>query len=328
MEVQVPLVIFTLLLCVANGLMGFQGYLMVTQKGSIRLHLTTLVTTAIVLVVGGLAVFTHLEHWERIFNGFGHITSGITHELILVVVMAIALVAAFILLRKVDKQSSEEPDSVQKAEKETTEETADKGTEKGAFPYKGFGIAFIVIAVVGGFVTAHSYDMYARPAWNNVFLYLYYYSSELILGAAGTWTLVVALKEPEQIGGFFSKATAILAIASAVVCIAAMLFIANIQPTTIEGITFYTYDPTHPAANPASDLAAGVSGSAALIFWLGAVIVGCAIPAVMSVLSTKKPELADKIALPAIALVTALIGGVCYRVVLYVVGIASYVYFF
>ncbi len=319
MEIQIPLVIFTLLLCVANGLMGFQGYLMATNTGSTRLHRVTLITTAVVLVVGGLAVFTHLEHWERIFNGFGHITSGITHELILVVVMAIALVAAFLLLRKAEPSKASETD---------TEAPEASEAKAGAFPYKAFGIAFIVIAVVGGFVTAHSYDMYARPAWNNAFLYLYYYSSELILGAASMWTLVVVLKEPEQLGGFFGKATAILAVASAVVCIAAMLFIANIQPTTIEGITFYTYDPTHPAANPSADLAAGVSGSAAAIFWLGAVIVGCAIPAIMAVLAAKKPELANKIALPSVALGTALIGGVCYRVVLYVVGIAAYVYFF
>ena len=302
MEIQVPLVIFTLLLCLANGLMGFQGYLLITGKGSTRFHVVTVVATAIVLAVGGVAVFTHLRHWERIFNGFGHITSGITHELILVVVMVVALVASFVLLRK-------------------------SGEEK-AFPGKAFGIAFIVIAVVGGFVTAHSYDMYARPAWNNAFLYLYYYSSELILGAVGAWTLAAVLKEPEEIGSFFSKATAILAIVSAVVCVAAMFFIANIQPETIDGITFYTYDPTHPAVDPTVDLAAGVSGSAALVFWLGAVIVGCAIPVVAGILSSKKASLAKTPVLPACSLVAALAGGVCYRVVLYVVGIASYIYFF
>lgn len=302
MEVQIPLVIFTLLLCLANGLMGFQGYLMATGKGENRFHVVTLVTTAVVLVVGGIAVFTHLHHWERIFNGFGHITSGITHELILVVVMAIALVAAFVVARK--------------------------GKETGAIPGKPFGIAFIVIALIGGFVTAHSYDMYARPAWNNVFLYLYYYSSELILGAAGAWVLSVAMKQPAQVSGFLGKATAIFAIVSAVVCIAAMLFIANIQPSTIDGITFYTYDPTHPAVDPAADLAAGLSGSAAATFWLGAVIVGCAIPAVVGLLAMRKSNLAGSIALPAAAVVASLAGGVCYRIVLYVVGIASYVYFF
>lgn len=302
MEVQIPLVIFTLLLCLSTGLMGFQGYLMITGKGDNRFHAVTLVTTAVVLVVGGIAVFTHLHHWERIFNGFGHITSGITHELILVVVMAIALVAAFVAVRK--------------------------GKESGVIPGKAFGIAFIVIAVIGGFVTAHSYDMYARPAWNNAFLYLYYYSSELILGAAGAWIISAAMKQPVEVSGLLGKATAIFAIASAVVCIASMLFIANITPSTIDGITFYTYDPTHPAVDPAADLAAGLSGSGACAFWLGAVVVGCVIPAIAGFVAMKKSNLAQSVALPAVAIVASLAGGVCYRVVLYVVGIASYVYFF
>ncbi len=33
----------------------------------------------------------HLQHWERIFNGFGHITSGITLEFIGVIVFMICL---------------------------------------------------------------------------------------------------------------------------------------------------------------------------------------------------------------------------------------------
>ena len=48
------------------------------------------VVSAVLLAAGGIAVFFHLEHWERIFNGFGHITSGITQELIGCVALAIA----------------------------------------------------------------------------------------------------------------------------------------------------------------------------------------------------------------------------------------------
>ena len=323
MEIQVPLVIFTLLLCLSNGLMGFQGYLMLKGQGSNRFHRISVIAAAIVLVVGGIAVFTHLQHWERIFNGFGHITSGITHELILVVVMVVALVAAFLFLRKSEGANAE----VSGEDGESGE--AGKVLEAKVFPGKAFGIAFIVIAVIGGFVTAHSYDMYARPAWNNIFLYLYYYSSELILGAAGLWTIAAVLKEPNEINAMFGKFTAIFSIVSAVVCIAGMFYIANIQPETIDGITFYTYDPTHAAADPASDLAAGIGGSAAVIFWLGAVVVGCVVPAIAAVIALKKEDLAKQAAvLSTVSVVAALIGGVCYRVVLYVVGIASYVYFF
>lgn len=302
MEIQTPLVIFTLLLCLANGLMGFQGLLLIQRKGDNRFHLVTIVATAVVLVVGGIAVFTHLEHWERIFNGFGQINSGITHELILVVVMVVALVAGFVM--------------------------AWKGREEGAVPAKGLGIAFIVIAVVGGFVTAHSYDMYARPAWNNVFLYLYYYASELVLGAAGLWTLSALLKQEGSVNAQLGKLTLVMAALYTIVTLAAMMFIAGIEPNTIEGITFYTYDPTHPAADPASDLAAAWSGSETALYWGGAVVVGCLIPLVIGIVGALRSKLASNAVLPVVALVAALIGNTCYRVVLYVVGIASYVYFF
>ena len=253
-------------------------------------------------MVGGIAVFTHLKHWERIFNGFGHITSGITHELILVVVIVIALLALFLSLRKAG--------------------------EAGAPSAKAFGIVFIVIALVGGFVTAHSYDMYARPAWNNVYLYLYYYASMFLLGAAGIWTLAAAFKEGEDVCRPAALWTLIAAVFAAVVCVLGMHFIATIEPTTIEGITFYTYDPTHPAVDPARDLAAAWSGSSSTLFWLGAFAVGCIIPALIAALAYAKKALSTKIVLPAVAFVAAIAGGVCYRVALYVVGIASYIYFF
>ena len=302
MEVQIPLVLFTLFLCLANGLMGFQGLMLVMRKGDNRFHLVTLVVCAVVLAIGGIAVFTHLEHWERIFNGFGQIHSGITHELILVVVMVVALVAAFVV--------------------------AWKGREQGTVPSKAFGVAFIVIALVGGFVTAHSYDMYSRPAWSNVFLYLYYFASELILGAAGIWAMTALMKQDAEVNSLFGKLTLVMAVVYTVVSVAAMMFITGIEPTVIDGITFYTYDPTHPAVDPAADLAAAWSGEAAGLFWGGAVVVGGVIPVVVGAVAAVRAKLAENPALPVVALVAALIGNVCYRVALYIVGIASYVYFF
>ena len=54
------------------------------------------------LAAGGIAVFFHLEHWERIFNGFGHLTSGITQELIAIVVLAVVAVVYLVYLRRGD----------------------------------------------------------------------------------------------------------------------------------------------------------------------------------------------------------------------------------
>ncbi|MBQ6585453.1 MAG: dimethyl sulfoxide reductase anchor subunit [Coriobacteriales bacterium] len=295
METQWPLVLFTLFLCLSCGLMLFQGIIATLGKGSSKFHQAAIITSAVSLAVGGIAVFFHLKHWERIFNGFGHITSGITHELILVVVMFVAFIAGFIMLRK--------------------------GRDLG----RVMGIVFIVIAVIGGFVTAHSYDMYARPAWNNIFLYLYYYSSLLLLGAAAIWTVASICKEPAELCKTTAWWTLVCALLSLVVVIAAMVFISNITPSTIDGITFYTYDPTHQAVDPSGSLAVGMSSP---LFWLGAVVIGCVVPAIVAFLAAKKSEQAAKPALPVVALLCGIAGGVCYRVVLYMVAIASYVYFF
>ena len=87
METQWPLVIFTLFVCLTCGTLGGMSILALKGQGR-NLQMTALITSAVSLVVGGIGAFLHLEHWERIFNGFGHITSGITQELIGCVALA------------------------------------------------------------------------------------------------------------------------------------------------------------------------------------------------------------------------------------------------
>ena len=94
MHPEWPLILFTFFLCVAGGSLGAQGLLNVMGKGK-KMQLASLVTALAALVVGGLSVFMHLQHWERIFNGFGHITSGITLEFIGCIVFAVVLVLYF-----------------------------------------------------------------------------------------------------------------------------------------------------------------------------------------------------------------------------------------
>ena len=96
MHPEWPLILFTFFLCVAGGALGAQGLLNVMGKGK-KMQLASLVTALAALVVGGLSVFMHLQHWERIFNGFGHLTSGITQELIAIVVLAVVAVAYLVI---------------------------------------------------------------------------------------------------------------------------------------------------------------------------------------------------------------------------------------
>ena len=79
MELQWPLILFTTLVAWSAGLFGAQA-VAVLRGGGGRAQMPALVASVALLAAGGIAVFFHLQHWERIFNGFGHLTSGITQE--------------------------------------------------------------------------------------------------------------------------------------------------------------------------------------------------------------------------------------------------------
>ena len=142
MEVQYPLVFFTLFLCLSSGMLLFQGVCALRGAGTKRFHTAMLAAELVVLAVGGFSSFLHLHHWERIFNGFGHLTSGITQELIGIVVTVVVLAVLFGVLRKAEDGERVLP--------------------------KWCGILAVVVGVVMGFVCAHSYFMPARPAWANL----------------------------------------------------------------------------------------------------------------------------------------------------------------
>ena len=98
MELQWPLILFTTLTAWGCGVLGGAGALALKGAGKKSQQLLAILS-CVLLAVGGIAVFFHLQHWERIFNGFGHITSGITQELIGCVALAIVIVAWFVVLR-------------------------------------------------------------------------------------------------------------------------------------------------------------------------------------------------------------------------------------
>ena len=261
-------------------------------------HTVMLAAELVVLAIGGFSSFLHLHHWERIFNGFGHLTSGITQELIGIVVTVVVLAVLFGVLCK-------------------------GGDGERALP-AWCGWLAVVVGVIMGFVCAHSYYMPARPAWSNFTLYVYYYGSELVLGAAGAWLVAAVLKEDAKVGELLAKLTCAMGVVSAVAVVVAGFYWTTISFGDV-GYSFHTTDPTAALPAPAAALAAPMSGSEAGMFWGGAVVVGSLVAAVCGALGWEKPQ----VALPAsaAALVCSLIGGVCFRVVLYAVGVSFYVYF-
>ena len=235
MELQWPLILFTTFVAWSAGLFGAQGAAALAGEGR-RAQMPALIGSAALLAVGGVAVFFHLEHFERIFNGFGNPTSGITQELVCVVVVGALMVVAFVVLRR-----------------------AAGGDEAPALP-KWFAALMIAAAALLVLVTGHSYMMAARPAWDSLLGPL------TLLGAACaagplTFAAIGAIAggadgavaggapgaAPARAAG---RAVGIAAIvgsaANAALSVAYLAFMA--ASTASHTAVGYYFDPTHPTA--------------------------------------------------------------------------------
>ncbi len=292
MELQWPLILFTTFTAWACGVFGAQGVLALKGAGKKSQQLLTIVS-CVLLAAGGVCVFFHLQHWERIFNGFGHITSGITQELIAIVVFVAVAVAYFVVARK----------------------SADGGT----LP-KGMAWAAIAISVVLAAVCAHSYMMPARPAWDSVLEVLSIVGAACLLGPA-TVAVVLAAK------GEDASACGLPAVAGS--AIGAVLTAAYAAFVQVCGGSFsqvgYYFDPTHPTKAMAD--AAATVGDQAVLLWLGAVAIGAVVPLVACVLAKRKGDAKSWKLFGAVAVIAALAGAICLRVAFYNMGLSVFMFY-
>ncbi|MDR3037440.1 MAG: hypothetical protein LBU31_03420 [Coriobacteriales bacterium] len=290
MEIQWPLIVFTLFTCLAAGTFAIQGVLALLGKGA-RVQLPALIVSFVSLVVAGVASFTHLQHWERAFNGFGHITSGITQELIGIVVMVVAIVVYFVVSRK------------------------------GEVP-KWAGAVAVIVGIGMVIVMTTSYMMPARPVWSTPALYLYYFSQALLLGGVAVWTLASVQKD-EDVTALGARVTALGGI---VVIVALAVYAGVISSVQLSEVGNY-FDPTHPTkemANTSDLLGELISGGAAAYFWV-ALIAGGVVSALLGILKWREAE--GSLAFAAVALICALAGGLAFRAALYVLGASVFVFY-
>ena len=295
MELQWPLIIFTTLLAWSCGVFATQGVLALKGEGK-QIQLPALVTSVVLLAVSGVAVFFHLQHWERIFNGFGHITSGITQELIAIVVFVVVAVVYFAMLRK---------------------------SEDGGTVPKWLAVVAIAISVVLAVVSAHSYMMAARPAWDTVVWPL---AMLLAGGAAGVLTVMAMLAAKggeSKVGGLTAT---VLAALSAVASVA-MVAVWQASAGSFADVGYH-FDPTAPTS-PLLDVAAEtnvLSGGLAPLVWLGIVVVGALAPLACAVLAQRKGG-RSWLALGAVGAACAVAGAVCLRVVFYKLGLSVFMFY-
>lgn len=291
MELQWPLIAFTTLLAWSAGLFGTQCLLAFNGEAR-KSQGIAWVCSAVLLVVGGIAVFFHLQHWERIFNGFGHLSSGITQELIAIVVLAIVAIVYLAVMRK---------------------------SEDGASVPKWLACVGIAISVILLVVMAHSYMMASRPAWNSVMWIVYVFGNACVLGPA-TMALIMAARKDD-----FGPVKMPAIVGTVIGLVAAVAFAASLQACggSFADVGYY-FDPTSPTS-ALVDASANIAGQAPLLWGL-AVVVGALAPVPIAAFAARKGESAWTVA-GVLIVVLALIGAVVMRVVFYELGMSVFMFY-
>ncbi len=282
METQWPLVIFTFFVCVTCGLLGSMSLLALRDKGR-GVQMPALVASAASLVIGGIGSFLHLQHWERIFNGFGHITSGITQELIGCVVLAVLIVVWFVMLR---------------------------GGKK--LPV-GLSAVTLVAAVAMVCATAHSYLMAAIPAWSWA-LVAFYLGNALMMGPVALWAIAAIKRDQET----EKAAIGMSLIGAAASLVADLMYAAACATASFANYGHYA-DPTSMTTAPTHlDSLIGImlTGEGAVSFWVSlvciAIVIACA------TLARKKAGASLPYLVAAVA--AAVIASILFRVLIYQLG--------
>jgi anaerobic dimethyl sulfoxide reductase subunit C (anchor subunit) len=290
MEIQWPLIVFTLLVCAASGTFAGQGLLVLLGKGQ-KLQMAAAIVSLVTLAAGGIASFLHLEHADRLFNGFGHITSGITQELIGIVVLVVAGIIYLVLARK------------------------------GDVP-KWAAVMALVCGIGMVLVTANSYMMPARPVWATPLLHLFYITQAVVCGGAVLWFLAAVTKAEDAL----RLAARMTAVGGASVVLILAAYAGYIATISLPEINYYI-DPTDPTKSVAPVSGFGnalVAGSLASYFW-SALVFGGAIAAILGFLKWSKTD--NALPFAGIALVCALLGGVVFRAALYILGVSVFVFY-
>jgi anaerobic dimethyl sulfoxide reductase subunit C (anchor subunit) len=171
---------------------------------------------------------------------------------------------------------------------------------------------------------AHSYNVAARPAWDTPLLWLYYLSNTVLFGGL-ICAVLLGLKNEDT--GLVVK-TAIVGGALSVVV--AIVYCVYFQVAAGEfSFVQYYFDPTQPTKamnNPVGELSGFATGSDALLFWGGVVAIGAIIPLAIAFFSRKQKG-TTLIGLAAGGALCAVVGGVCFRYILYAMGYSVFIFY-
>jgi len=197
MEIQWPLVFYTLLTGLGVGAFAFVAITEWLGKAE-RTRMPGAITALVAMVLGGVASVFHLGHVERIFNVLNNLRSGISQELILMALTALAVLVYIILIRM----------------------------GYSAQARKIVAIIGLVLGVILAIVMWSNYLLAARPAWNTWLVPLLYVASAAVLGLFTIYIWATVSKEEEATVMGVNKATLIALAVQAVVMVAYVVFLA------------------------------------------------------------------------------------------------------
>ena len=196
MDIQWPLLIFSVLLGVTSGCFVFLGVGEV--KGKFRdVRFLGALIALVCLAVGGCVSVLHMGHPERATHLLGNLGSGLSKELFVVAIMGIVSLAYLILAKKDYPVAS-----------------------------KVLGVAGGVVGLVLPFVAGASYLIAARPAWDSVALPLMYLGGGLAMGMTLMAGLVLLRGKAAEEGSFALKLALAGVLIMAVTSLAYVVWIA------------------------------------------------------------------------------------------------------
>lgn len=286
MEIQVPLILFVAFCASSAGIFAAQAALALKGEAK-QAQMPSLIASLVALAIGGVSVLFHLAQPLHIFNGFGNMTSGITQELIAIVLFVVVMLVYFIVLRRND----------------------------GEVP-AWCAICAIVVAVVLDLVCAHSYMIEARPAWNSLFQILSIVGVSCAVGPAAVAVIAEIRKAPApSISGF----ALIGAVAGLVTTVS---YVAVLALSGGSFTTMGTYiDPTNPTASIFTDVSTVSPFVGAALAPTCIAIVGAVFAVVFSWLGRKKEVWK---LYGSLTVVCALVAAIALRITFYILGLSVY----
>lgn len=302
MEVQWPVILFTFFSCLAAGIFFVLGVLNLAGRGK-KMQTVSLVFSLLFAVVAAVCVLGRLQHVERIFNGFGNLTSGVTVELIALIVFAVVLVLYFLMMRR---------------------------DESGMAP-KWCGVMAIVVGLGLPLAACRSYSMAAVPAWETPLLPTYYLVNMMLLGGLAVLIIAAAVKEDDSA---VVKYCSLVSLLGAVGCLVITLVYAATVAGTVSTQSAYSMSSAYYGGSAAATSTATIMGTTiitgehSVLFWAGDVVVGCVVPLALTVcgllgaLKSRGAVLSGA----AVALICAAAGSLVWRCLIYTVaqGVTTY----